>query len=811
MSESIESLLQTCPCGTLIDVSEQDPFAYKHCPNCGEGMRVRCRFDHFEIQEVLGTGGMGAVYRALDINLNRMVALKLLRREFSANPQFVAQFKTEAALTASVNHPNVVKVYSCGDDHDLLYIAMELVDQGSLDEFMETKGALTEARALEVGIQIAHGLNAALQMGLIHRDIKPGNILFADGHSAKIVDFGLAALVEEVDTVAGEVWGTPYYVAPEKLDNQPEDARSDIYSLGATLFHAIAGRPPFNVETTSMSTLRKLKAEEVSLQAFVENISSTTAFLINKCLHNDPRQRYQSYEELIEHFGYAQRKLAAHAAAAKNQPVQEALRLQRHKEQMNWVSYGSAGAVVAIGLCIYAANPDAFSSKKTQDTQPTLPARSPNVLKNEFASARRLLFGHRFQEAARAFHKLGEMVDIPQPIHNWITLYEGLALLLDKKDARNCFERLEARTANASQNEEIETAKFFTLISRALLAERKSPADPSRGFDLNNHEAIAYLLLGVRAFNQEHLQKAEILLQRFNSAPFSAPDTWLGDGAERDLLKAIGAEYLADISVFRDADERLTDATTPPQIRDALQSAKVAVDKIKRGPHFKASLQRRISQLENRPELAAPKEVQPEVSDPKLFADAKQKRDVLCNQFRFSEAKALLAGVPVSGDKSRHLRDEWVQHTEGLAKFKLQLTQDLNKSGFPQPITRRGGIPVQGTVSKADERQIYVRTQYGFVPLVWSDVAPESLSSMAQYFLRQISTPEALADRRWFLGNFHLMNGHPNEAKALLTEASLGKAEYRTALADLEDLFPPRPMPQGPPTPTNSDPKGVPE
>src|SRR5687767_10542434 len=124
MADPSEPLVQTCTtCGALIDVTEEEPFALMHCPNCGSGMRVRRSFDHFELQEPLGAGGMGTVYRALDTNLNRMVALKLLRREYSADPEFVQQFQAEAAITASINHPYVVKVYSTGEDHGLLYLA----------------------------------------------------------------------------------------------------------------------------------------------------------------------------------------------------------------------------------------------------------------------------------------------------------------------------------------------------------------------------------------------------------------------------------------------------------------------------------------------------------------------------------------------------------------------------------------------------------------------------------------------------------------------------------------------------------------
>src|SRR5450432_268071 len=277
MADSANSLIQECPtCGALIDVAGEEPFALMHCPTCGGAMRVRRQFDYFELQEKIGSGGMGTVYRALDQNLGRQVALKLLQKEQSGNPEFIAQFAKEAAITASINHPHVVKVYSTGQDHGLVYIAMELVDKGSLDDLLGLKERMGEVQVLTTGIQIAQGLNAALQRGLIHRDVKPGNILFANAHTAKIVDFGLAVLMEHAGTVMGEVWGTPAYVAPEKLDDKPEDLRSDIYSLGAALFHALAGRPPCELETNQMSVLLAAKKKEPSLRAVVKEVSVAT-------------------------------------------------------------------------------------------------------------------------------------------------------------------------------------------------------------------------------------------------------------------------------------------------------------------------------------------------------------------------------------------------------------------------------------------------------------------------------------------------------------------------------------------------------
>ena len=437
-------LVETCPgCGALIDVSDAEPLALLHCPSCGGGMRVRRQFDHFELQEVLGAGGMGAVYRALDANLNRSVALKLLRKEYSADAEFVAQFQREASITASINHPNVVKVFSSGNDHGLIYIAMELVDKGSLDDLMTLQGRIAEVQVLEVGAQIAAGLSAALQRGLIHRDIKPGNILFADAHTAKIVDFGLAVLQEHAGKIAGEVWGTPYYVAPEKLDNSPEDFRSDMYSLGATLFHALAGRPPFEAETASMVALKHLKSQAVSLQAFAPDISSPTAFVINKTLNKDPEQRYQSYAELIEHLNYARTELIG---AGLRSPQHRRVVMEGANEQkaMSWITFGMVAAIVLGGVATFVMRERIFGPTEKPDLAAIAAHQVAVKIEPRYQAARQLLIKGQAKEAFVAFHLLDEEPGVPQPLYNWITLHEGLAALLsgEEKDARSAFDRI---------------------------------------------------------------------------------------------------------------------------------------------------------------------------------------------------------------------------------------------------------------------------------------------------------------------------------------------------------------------------------
>lgn len=276
-------------------------------------MRARRMFNNFELLELIGQGGMGSVFRAFDHNLQRTVALKVLRREVSANAEERAKLEQEARVTASVNHPHVVRVYSFGEADGQFYLAMELVEKGSLDDLMAIQDRVSEAQVLEIGMQIAAGLEAAAERGLIHRDVKPGNILFSDAHTTKIVDFGLARVFEDEAEARGEIWGTPYYIAPERLNYEPEDFRSDIYSLGGTLFHAIAGRPPFEAENASLVALKQLKSQPVSLEAFAPDVAPETAYVVNRMLEKLPANRYDSYSELIDHLEFARSKVLERA------------------------------------------------------------------------------------------------------------------------------------------------------------------------------------------------------------------------------------------------------------------------------------------------------------------------------------------------------------------------------------------------------------------------------------------------------------------------------------------------------------------
>jgi len=300
------SSTEHCPnCETLLDMTGIGAFTDATCPACGHYFKACSRFNQFQITSLLGEGGMGSAFRAMDVNLDREVALKVLKIQVETMHDEAEKLAREARTTAQINHPNVVRIFDFGECRSQFYIAMELVGGGSLDDLMRERGMVPEIMALEAGIQIAQGLKAAMELGLIHRDIKPANILFADKGTVKLVDFGLAVVASDTATSPNEIWGTPYYVAPEKLDEHPEDFRSDIYSLGGTLFHAMAGRPPYEADNSSLVALKQLKSRPVSLQAFAPDVCNETAYVINRMMAKSPDKRYQSYDELIEHLRFA--------------------------------------------------------------------------------------------------------------------------------------------------------------------------------------------------------------------------------------------------------------------------------------------------------------------------------------------------------------------------------------------------------------------------------------------------------------------------------------------------------------------------
>ena len=267
-------------------------------------------FGNYQLERELGQGGMGTVYLAKDSGLNRHVALKILRSDLGEDPSFATKFLDEVEVTASLAHPNIIRVFTLGEQDGRLYLVMEHLDQPNLEDSMQARGKIPEKEVLEIGIGIASALQFAHEeTGLIHRDIKPGNILFGRGNIPKLADFGLAAGARSALGQQDEIWGTPYYVSPERLLREPEDIRSDIYSLGATLYHALAGRPPFEAETAEEVARRHISDRPPPLRSFCTEAQEQTVLTLDKCLAKKTDTRWTGYTEVINQLADALRRV----------------------------------------------------------------------------------------------------------------------------------------------------------------------------------------------------------------------------------------------------------------------------------------------------------------------------------------------------------------------------------------------------------------------------------------------------------------------------------------------------------------------
>jgi len=342
----------SCPaCAQSIDVTEIDIGSTIACPYCQHQFVTWKDFNDYRLEEMVGEGGMGSVYRAKDLNLNRTVAIKVLREELSGDEKFIETFLREVEITASLTHPNIVQVYSFGENQNRYYLVMEFIGHLTLDDVITEKGSLDEGQVLDIAIGVSAGLNFALQRGqLIHRDIKPGNILFGHNNTPKVVDFGLAVTPETANSDE-EIWGTPYYVSPERLENIPEDFRSDQYSLGVSLYHALAGRPPFDANTAELVAAKHLSENPLPLKTMAPYLSDHTVYTIQKAMSRQPSDRFQSYEEFIEQLEDAKRRLSESSSAPAIQSY--AIDNDENSSKTLIIGIGVAVGIALLGLGAY--------------------------------------------------------------------------------------------------------------------------------------------------------------------------------------------------------------------------------------------------------------------------------------------------------------------------------------------------------------------------------------------------------------------------------------------------------------------------
>lgn len=777
-------------CGLAMDLSEVSPLTVVECPRCSAPQTVFQNFGPFHLEQLLGTGGMGAVYRARDVALERRIALKILQKTLSHDHSLTAQFEREAELTARINHPHVVRVYSTGSAHGMFYIAMELVDQGSLDGLMEQRGRIPEAELLRIGIQVAEGLQAADGAGLIHRDIKPGNILFAQNSQAKIVDFGLALQSNMTQTPAGEIWGTPFYISPEALALEREDFRSDMYALGASLWHALTGAPPHPNSSVSMQELLQHKAQPVDLSKVFPEAHPLTAAALNRALCFERGERFPDYRSFILSL-----REALNAVGAPK-PVRAA---KRGPEKKNTLK-----RAVVMGLTI-AGILGAWRGAQ----RPPAP-KEHALVEPSFQSDKERLFHAmdllgqpaQLEVAVRRLELIANSPELTPELHFWTHLCLGVAALLEGNLERSqgalngakegaaaaapelnrFLEPLELRSPGGSQDANIDSAASqpwegvsqLWLGLGAMIHNRFSEAKgnmekaaqaaaPPPEFAKNLMPLASLLLTQIHNFQtlegeleaalkgndrNAHLQKAEELLQT------QFPALFLRGRAGELLTKAKSApvRVAAPAAPTASGGAAKVSPTTPPTPLER-PMAKVAPQP---APTLKDS-----------PPQAASK-----ASMERLEA-LREKVQQHTQKFQFKEAQSAAANFSPTHDAERQASAALQRQINSANALFLWAIQEINNGGtLPSPLLRNGSAFKSDPI-KADAERVLVTIAPGTpaVPIVWTDISPLYLIKLVQFRLTTLPSHPQRAELLWGAGHIHLFLGSRQSAKPFLEEA----------------------------------------
>ncbi len=260
-------------------------------------MELEVLGDRYEMQEPIGRGGMATIYRAVDLRMGRVVAAKILREVYSTDPKFVTRFQREARAASALQHPNIVQVYDYGQSGENYYIVMEYVEGSDLRRYLKKNGLLPNDRVVQIAHDVALGLGAAHKLGIVHRDVKPQNIMLNDQGLVKLTDFGIASMYKDAEaerlTTTGMTLGTVQYYAPEQAQGEIVSPAADVYALGIVMYEMLTGRTPFDGDTPVTVAMRHIQDIPEPPSTYNPRVSPGLERIILRCLEKDPKDRYR--------------------------------------------------------------------------------------------------------------------------------------------------------------------------------------------------------------------------------------------------------------------------------------------------------------------------------------------------------------------------------------------------------------------------------------------------------------------------------------------------------------------------------------
>ncbi len=694
------------------------------------------RIGDFDVVGIVGRGGMGAVYKARQCSLDRLVALKVVQLG-EGKEAMATRFQREARAAAAINHPNIIEIYTVGQEGDLQYIAMELVEGENLSQIVRREGRLDPARALGYMKQTCAALAKAHATGIVHRDIKPMNILVAADGTVKVADFGLAKRMEGdlAATVEGQITGTVLYMSPEVAGGEQGDARSDLYSLGATFYHVLAGEPPFTGRSTTEVLLKHARTAVPALTERVPGTPPALSRIVQRLLRKEPGERFQSADEALAAIDRAERTLGApgeDTATSERQALHTAMagraeaRRQNARKVVLFTSLGAAAAALLIVLVAILSSggrkppaevrtpppppdPPATTTTEpparppTKDTQKITPApkttpRAPtwaDVLRDVEPKAQAAVKDERFGDAAAEYRALADHFS-------------------DEKLRRECQARIQKVQDEAE-------AAYSKLEAQA----RKLAAEKSFS------KARGALRPALERFGIEpQVRKARDLMAELERLEAGAPQKAPASKEEAEKLAKEEAEKRAKEEAGRKADEE------------------------------------RSRQIEVR------------------YIAALQPIDALVRDWDYQKATVALAELRFDDKRLDEQLGVKREQVSLLAKLKVKMIERINKG---TPRLRKGTIAIPGLSSEltaADERQITATLGAGAAEgLPWKKLSAKSAHLLAMQVVDRKSGEDLLASAL-----LAVVHNDPATAETEFDDARTAGADVERHLGAMADF-----------------------
>jgi len=743
MDDATEQHIAHCSsCGCKMDISVMEPYTNVVCPDCGHHTRVKCELGPYLLIGRHAAGGMSMVFKARDVTLDREVAIKILNEDYSHDEQRMKQFEHEALITAAISHPHVVRVFTVGKAYGHFYIAMEMVPGENLEQRISRVDAIGEEEMLPIAAEIISGLRAAKQAGLIHRDMKPGNILFDSMGHVKIVDFGLALVTHGGTAKAEEIWATPYYVPPEALDGEEEDFRSDMYALGATLYHALSGQPPLSDDSKSTRAVRKAKESIVPLAELAPWLKPETCYLVDKAMALRPKDRFSSYAEMEDMWNLAYQAIKGTGAA---EPIHSRERAQRRvKKKSGMMSLVVTGLVAllivgaAVGIFLNKgkvsdSDPDGDTISDTGVDHPDAVdtgGYSPEVaarIGRQFRVSHKLLGEKNYDEAKEVFTRLMHNKQVTEPAASWAGVESVIATWLggNSGDASSAIGELQKHMQSRGVSN---TSTVGKLVGKLV-----NPGVVRQAEVGNDTMAVPYLMaVALKNWEIGAWDAAVPMLQKVQKRH-------LPHGSPLMVYRDIAGRYLSDYQTLKPIEEMSAPADLD-SARERLVTLQGALKKLKtRGRArfhvrvWQLRLHHRIKNL--RTQVG---ESGGQVAKAPAYAAQLPKFRELVAKAKFAEASELLQDVSLEPHQ-RDERDSWIYLTDSASAFLGGLEEVIPQSGVDMKIEAVDGKVYQRIVGGRDGGlRLQGRAGEVFVP--WAGIKSESVLTIHQKAFKQTLT-----------------------------------------------------------------------